>query len=240
MIGLILAAGKGTRLQEMSKSIPKTLLPIGKTTCLEHIILGMKGAGIQRVGIVIGHLGEQIEEKYGDGATLGVDITYLKQDLSMYGTGRAVQLAETLAAGERLLVSYGDIFIDPINYKSMVALASETNATISSVNYIDDPTHGAAVYINAEGYVQKIIEKPPAGESDTNWNNAGIYVFQPIIFDYLRKLGKSQRGEYELTEAVRQMVDAGVPVRAHKVTGYWQDIGRPEDLAAIREFFSKE
>lgn len=240
MLGLILAAGKGTRLQEIGKNIPKALLPLGKKTCFEHIIIGMKNAGITRVGIVIGHLGEQIIEKYGKGDSLGVEITYLKQDLNTYGTARAVQLAENLAASERLLVSYGDIIVDPDNYKAIVQLANETQSTISSVNFIDDPSAGAAVYLNAKGYVERIIEKPVKGESTTNWNNAGIYAFQPIIFDYIRGLSKSQRGEYELTEAVRQMVVDEVPIKAHKITGYWRDIGRPEDLLAIQKLFENK
>lgn len=240
MLGVILAAGKGTRLREIGKDVPKALLPLGKKTCLEHIILGMKDAGVSRFGVVIGHLGELIEEKYGTGETLGVEITYLKQDLSMYGTGRAVQLAEDLAAGEPIFVSYGDIIIDPANYKKMLNLAKATKTTVSSVNWIDDPTLGAAVYLNSEGYIEKIIEKPPAGQSTTNWNNAGVYVFQPLIFDYLRNLVQSQRGEYELTEAVRQMVAAGVPVRAHQISGYWRDIGRPEDVKAVTALLEED
>lgn len=235
MIGLILAAGKGTRLKEMGKNIPKALLPIGNKTCLEHIILGMKDAGITRFGVVIGHLGEMIVERYGSGETLGVEITYLKQDLSMYGTGRAVQLAEGLAGNEPLLVSYGDIIIDPANYKAMVKLANLEQGNVSSVNWIEDPTAGAAVYLSPEGFLEKIVEKPLPGQSQTNWNNAGVYVFQPVIFEYLRGLEQSQRGEYELTEALRQMVVAGVQVRAHKITGYWRDVGRPEDLVAINK-----
>lgn len=240
MLGVILAAGKGTRLKELGKKIPKALLPVGKKTCLEHIILGMKGAGVHRFGIVIGHLGEMIEEKYRTGKSLGVEITYLKQDLSMYGTGRAVQLAEDLAAGKTVMVSYGDILIDPVNYKAMVELAAAEQVSISSVNWMDDPTLGAAVYFDHQGYVEKIIEKPPKGASTTNWNNAGVYVFQPLIFDYLRNLGQSQRGEYELTEAVRQMVAAGVPVRTHQISGYWRDIGSPEDVAAIQELLGDD
>lgn len=238
MLGLILAAGKGTRLQEVGKNIPKALLPIGNKTCLEHIILGMKDAGVTRFGVVIGHLGEMIVKEYGSGDALGVEITYLKQDLSMYGTGRAVQLAEDLAGSEPLLVSYGDIIIDPANYKAMVQLANLKQHNVSSVNWIEDPSAGAAVYLSPEGFLEKIVEKPPAGQSTTNWNNAGVYVFQPLIFDYLRGLEQSARGEYELTEAVRQMVMAGVPVRAHKITGYWRDVGRPEDLVAINELLS--
>ena len=234
MIGLILAAGKGTRLQALGQNLPKALLPIGKKTCLEHIILGMKDAGIRRFGVVIGHLGEKIEERYGSGQSLGVEITYLKQDLSMYGTGRAVLLGRELAGGEPAMVSYGHIIIDPANYKAMADLARRDQTSVSSVNWMDDPTAGAAVYFSEEGYMEKIIEKPPAGTSASNWNNSGVYVFQPVIFDYLANLSKSPRGEYELTAAVLQMVRDGVPVKVHKITGFWQDIGTPEDLAAVQ------
>lgn len=234
MLGVILAAGKGTRLQELSKNIPKALLPIGERTCLEHIILGMKNAGIRRFGVVIGHLGEMIEERYGKGESLGVEIIYLRQDLSMYGTGRAVLLAKDLAGSEPLMVSYGDILIEPGNYRAMLELALREQKTVSSVNWMDDPAAGAAVYFNAEGILERIVEKPPRGASTTNWNNAGVYVFQPRIFDYLANLVASPRGEYELTEAVRQMVIGGVPVKVHQITGFWKDIGTPEDVAAIR------
>lgn len=234
MLGVILAAGKGTRLKELGKSVPKSLLPIGQRTCLEHIILGMKGAGVRRFGIVIGHLGELIEERYGSGESLGVEITYLKQDLSIYGTGRALLLARDLAGNEPLMVSYGDILIERSNYKAMVDLARREQTPVSSVNWMDDPAAGAAVYFNDEGYLENIIEKPPKGTSTTNWNNAGVYVLQPLIFDYLANLSKSPRGEYDLTAAVRQMVIAGVAVKVHQITGFWKDIGTPEDVAAIR------
>lgn len=239
MLGVILAAGKGTRLQEIGKNLPKALLPIGEKTCLEHIILGMKDAGIQRFAVVIGHLGEMIEKRYGRGEALGVQIHYLKQDLSVYGTGRAVLLARELAGAEPLMVSYGDILIEPSNYKAMVELALREKTSVSSANWIDDPTAGAAVYFSEDGYLEKLVEKPPKGTSTTNWNNAGVYVFQPLIFDYLAKLRKSPRGEYELSEAVRQMVVSGVPVKAHKISGFWQDIGTPEDVAAIRHLLEK-
>jgi NDP-sugar pyrophosphorylase family protein len=234
VLGVILAAGKGTRLKELGKNVPKALLPIGNKTCLEHIITGMKGAGVDRVGVVIGHLGEMIEEQYGSGESLGVEITYLKQDLSMYGTGRALLLARDLAGDEPLMVSYGDILIEASNYKAMVTLARQEQTSVSSVNWMDDPTAGAAVYFGDDGFLERIIEKPPKGTSTTNWNNAGVYVFQPLIFDYLANLGKSERGEYDLTEAVRQMVTAGAVVKVHQITGFWKDIGTPEDVAAIR------
>lgn len=239
MLGVILAAGKGTRLKSLGKNIPKALIEVGGKPCLEHIILGMKKAGITRFGIVIGHLGEQIKERYGSGADLGVDITYLRQDLSEYGTGRAAMLAEELAAGEPIMLSYGDIIIHPDNYPALRERSEGGRYPTNSVNWVDDPSAGAAVYLQPNDTVEKIVEKPAPGTATTNWNNAGIYVYPPILFDYLRRLKESPRGEYELTDALRQMVEDGLEVRSHRITGYWRDIGRPEDVAAINELLAQ-
>lgn len=239
MLGVILAAGKGTRLGKLGENLPKALLPIGKKTCLEHIMLGMKAAGVRRFGIVIGYLGEMIEEKYGSGESLGVEITYLRQDLCVYGTAKAVQLAEELSQGEPIFVSYGDIIIEPSNYQAMVDLYLQNQTSVSSANYIEDPYEGGAAYFDDQGFLEKIVEKPPKGTSTTTWNNAGVYIFKPEIFDYLRTLEKSERGEYELTQAVRNMVQSGTRVSVHKITGYWQDIGSPEDLARIQTLVEK-
>jgi dTDP-glucose pyrophosphorylase len=88
--------------------------------------------------------------------------------------------------------------------------------------------------------VERIEEKPPKGTSTTNWNNSGIYVYPPIVFDYIDRIEQSARGEYELSNALRLMVEDGLEVRSHKIFGYWRDIGRPEDLEAINELLAKE
>lgn len=227
MRGVILAAGKGTRLGALGAVMPKALLPVGKIPCLEHIILGMKEAGVQRFAVVIGHLGEMIQSRYGDGSSLGVEITYLQQDLAKYGTGAAVLLAEEFTGGEPFFVSYGDIALHPANYPAMAALYREHQTMVSSANWVADPTLGAAVYLDERGFLERLVEKPPRGTSATNWNNAGVYILLPQVFDYLKKLTPSARGEYELTAAVTQMAAEGVPIMVHRITGFWQDVGNP-------------
>jgi len=233
--GVILAAGRGTRLKGLGKELPKVLLNVGERTCLEHIVLGMKSAGITEFIVVIGHLGEVIKERYGDGESLGVNITYVTQDLREYGTGKAVALVEHLVQDEPFILSYGDIIIDPANYKALLDVYERNNSIVESVNWVDDPKDGAAVYFDESNRVEQVIEKPPAGTAKTNWNNAGLYVYKPVIFEYLRKTRQSSRGEYELTSALKLMLEDNVPVTAYKIQGYWQDIGRPEDLKRISQ-----
>ena len=227
MRGVILAAGKGTRLGALGAKVPKALLPVGKKPCLEHIILGMREAGVDRLAVVIGHLGELIQARYQDGSSLGVQITYLQQDLARYGTGAALLQAEQFVQGEPFFVSYGDIAIAPENYRAMAQLFNEHGTMVSSINWMDDPTHGAAVYLGAGGFVERLVEKPPPGTSQTNWNNGGGYIFLPQVFHYLKNLRPSPRGEYELSAAVAQMAADGVPIKAHRITGFWRDIGAP-------------
>src|SRR5262249_50296580 len=78
--------------------------------------------------------------------------------------------------------------------------------------------------------VERIVEKPPRGSSATRWNNAGIFVFSPLVLDYAARLEPSARGEYELPQAIARMVGDGRNVRAVPVGDFWSDVGTPDDL----------
>ena len=106
MRGEILAAGKGTRLGALGAKVPIALLPVGKKPCMEHINLGKREAGVDRMAVVIGHLGELIQARYQDGSYLGVQITYLQKDQARYGTGAALLQAEQFVQGDPSFVSY--------------------------------------------------------------------------------------------------------------------------------------
>ena len=104
-----------------------------------------------------------------------------------------------------------------------------------TVKDVDDPYRGAAVYVERDRVTQ-IIEKPPPGSSTTPWMNAGVYCFRPSVFDELDRIQLSPRGEYELTDAVVQMLDRGVRFGWLPIDGFWKDVGRPEDLRGAEEF----
>jgi NDP-sugar pyrophosphorylase family protein len=151
------------------------------------------------------------------------------------GTGSGALLAQTFAAHEPFLLTYGDILCDPVEYRRAAQILFEEPeiAAVVAVKAVDDPWQGAAVYAE-NGRISRILEKPPKGTSTTRWNSAGFYAFRPVVFDYLAQLQPSPRGEYELTTALDIMRSDGLDLRISPIEGPWRDVGRPEDLAAAR------
>ncbi len=239
MKGVILAAGKGTRLEELTENKPKALLKVGNKNCLEHIIEGMRDAGITDIIVVIGYQGQQIVDYFGDGNKLRVNLQYVKQSLDKYGTGYAGSLVEPLI-DDSFMLSFGDIIITKDNYQRLYNQYQNYDnvSAVISLNWVDDPSEGGAVYIKEDGLVKKLVEKPPQGSSKTNWNSAGLFIFSPILFKYLKKISKSERGEYEISHAINLMINDGVDISSFKIDSYWQDIGTPEDYEHIQKILS--
>jgi NDP-sugar pyrophosphorylase family protein len=216
----------------MTGEIPKPMLPVRGRPMLEHILERLAEVGVQRFFLVAGYQYQTIEE-YFSKWPLPVEICV--QD-PVDGTGSAARLARTFASGEPFLLTYGDILCDAAEYRRCAGVLQQNEAVAAAiaVNAVDDPWQGGAVY-EERGRIQRIIEKPPKGTSTTHWNNAGVYGFQPVIFDYLDLLRPSPRGEYELTSAFAMMLNDGLDLRISPVEGNWRDVGRPEDLAAVNQ-----
>ncbi len=235
---VVLAAGRGTRMGALTALTPKPLLTVNGTPLINRVLGGLAAAGVRRAVVVIGYLGEQIEAALGDGAALGLALTYRRQEVAD-GTARALLLAADAVGDVPCLVSWGDILVPRAFYREFCAAWAQRACDAQlAVNDVDDPWAGAAVYVDADWRVTRLEEKPPRGTSTTRWNNAGIMAFTPLIFDYARRLAPSPRGEYELPQAVTQMVRDGRAVYAVPVNGPWSDVGTPEDLAAAQALFA--
>jgi dTDP-glucose pyrophosphorylase len=241
MRAVILAAGRGTRMGALTATIPKPLLTLCGRPIIEHIVLGLKQAGLHEVVVVTGYRGEQIRAHLGDGAGLGVHATYRVQDRPE-GTARALLLVRDVAGDGPFVLSWGDIVVHPYNYGALVSeFRRVPSDALLMVNEVDDPWRGAAVHINAEWRVTQLVEKPPRGAAGTRWNNAGLFVLTPVIFEYAEHLAPSPRGEYELPQAIAAMIADGRSVRARPVQGFWSDLGTPEDLRlAERVYLASE
>jgi dTDP-glucose pyrophosphorylase len=98
------------------------------------------------------------------------------------------------------------------------------------LNVVDDPYRGAAVYIDDDHTIIRMIEKPPRGTSTTNLNNGGIMILPGDVFSYTVRLTPSPRGEYELTDIFGMMCDDGRVLKGYILSGYWKDVGTPLDL----------
>lgn len=237
MKGVILAAGRGTRMGALTATMPKPLLPLRGRAIIEHILAGFRSAGVEEIVIVVGYRGEQIEAALADGSRLGLRLYYRRQPRAD-GTARAVLLARDVVGDEPFLLSWGDIVID---FGEYAALGREFQARpcdlLLSLNHVDDPWRGGAVYVDDDYRVTRLIEKPEPGTSTTHWNNAGLFIHTRLVFEYAERMQPSARGEYELPQAIAAMIAAGCRVQAYPLRGYWSDLGTPEDLAqAERDF----
>jgi NDP-sugar pyrophosphorylase family protein len=237
---VLLAAGRGKRLGEITAKTPKPMLAIAGAPLIQHVVHVLAEAGIAEFAIVVGYLAEQVElwcRNYS-AANSHLKVTPIRQ-AELNGTGGAMLAAEPFLKGEeRFIFGWGDILMDRTNYPRFVEHARRDEYDLMlAANRVKDPFRGAAVYLDSEMRVERLDEKPAEGMAQTEWNNAGLFASGPILFDYIRRLELSPRGEYELPGAISRMIAEGRHVRAVDMRGFWSDIGTPKDLDAARALF---
>jgi NDP-sugar pyrophosphorylase family protein len=218
---------------EMTRDIPKPMLPVQGRPLLEHIVERLSVYGTSQFIVVIGYQGELIRRHFEKTNPTNLEIQFVWQK-PVNGTGSGALLAREFVRQNPFLLTFGDILCDPAEYRraSRILLNHPAVTAAVAVKAVDDPWQGAAVY-QEQGRITRVIEKPPRGTSATHWNSAGFYTFRPVIFDYLERLQPSPRGEYELTSALDHMLADGLDLRISPIEGPWRDVGRPEDLAAL-------
>ena len=228
---VILAAGRGTRMRELTSELPKPMIAVRGKPILLHIVEGLRDAGVSEFLIVIGYRADVVQDFFGDGSRFGVGISYETQILQD-GTGKVVEQGRAFVGTDAFILSYGDILIDPVNYSRLVRLDANTEAIVS-VKRDEDVSKGGAVFVNADFELIDLREKPKPGELTSPWYNAGGYAFRPSIFEYIAGLQRSPRGEFELTDAIGDLARSGKKVRALELTGDWADVRDPEILADL-------
>jgi dTDP-glucose pyrophosphorylase len=230
---VLLAAGRGTRMRELTAELPKPMIKVREKPVLLHIVEGLQTAAIKNFLIIVGYHGDTVRDYFGDGTCFGLRINYAMQAVQD-GTGRVVDLARDFIDGSPFILSYGDILVDPRNYRSISNLADDVEAVIS-VKRNEDVSQGGAVFLNAQMELVDLREKAKPGEETSPWYNAGLYAFRPSIFEFTAKLQPSPRGEYELTDAIREMAQSGKKVKALEIAGEWADVRDPEILARLNQ-----
>lgn len=232
-LGVILAAGKGTRLMPFSSRFPKPLLPVLGRPLIEHQIEQLRALGVERVLIVIGHLGAEIVRHLGDGTRLGVSIEYVEQ-------GEALGIAHGLARVERwvdrpVMVLLGDIFFVHDGLERMLDVLDEGADAVLAVKEetdVDAIRRNFVVIEDPSGRISRVIEKPrhPRGRL----KGCGIYLFKPEFFDSLRRTPRTaMRDEYELTDGIQIFIDDDYLVKAARVIQEDLNVTHPEDLLAL-------
>jgi dTDP-glucose pyrophosphorylase len=234
---LILAAGRGTRMRELTAELPKPMIDVRGKPVLQHIIEGLRDAGIRHCLIVVGYRADAVQDFFGDGSHYNVGIQYKTQTVQD-GTGRVVELAHDFVTDRPFILAYGDILVDPANYERLMNLSDDVEAMLT-VTGGEDVSKGGAVFVNEQMELIDIREKSDRwsdlSQGAMPFYNAGLYAFRPSIFDFTQKLKPSPRGEYELTDAIRDLAQSGKKVKALELTGQWADVRDPEILAQLNQ-----
>src|SRR5437763_10200272 len=160
---VILAAGRGTRMRELTADVPKPMIKVRGKPILLHIVEGLQAAGIKDFLLIVGYHSETIREYFGDGTCFGLRIQYATQ-VVQDGTGRVVDLARDFVGDSPFVLSYGDILVAPANYKCVVDLPNDVEAVIT-VKRGEDVSKGGAVFVNQEMELVDLREKSQPGEA---------------------------------------------------------------------------
>ena len=219
MKALILIGGFGTRLRPLTCTTPKSLLPIVNRPFLEYQLELLKRHGIREIILCVSYLSHIFEDYFGSGKKWGLKIQYVHEKEPL-GTGGAIKNAEELI-DEPLLVLNGDVLtdIDLISLKEFHK-KNKAMATIA-LNRVKDPTIYGLVETDKKGKIQRFVEKPSWDEVTTNAINAGIYLFEPQVLDFIPK-GKNFSVERGLFP---DLLAKKLPLYGYIFKGYWLDIG---------------
>jgi len=224
MKAFILAAGDGTRMQPLTASMPKSLLSVAGKPLIQHMLETLKACKIKDVTILVGPGRRRIEQEFGDGSDLGMNLDYLVQKKPL-GTANAVGIASK-TINEPFIAINGDIILNKKTIKNVLDAHKKNKSMMVTGFEVDNP-HEYGVFDVKKGKMLKVAEKSKRPPS--NLANAGIYLFTPEVFDFIDKTPKSIRGEYEITETLNLMA-AKNDIYCETFEGQWMDVGRPWNL----------
>lgn len=233
MKAVILAAGEGTRLRPITSTRPKTMIPLAGKPYLAHTILGLKEAGIEHILLVVGYKEKLIKDYFENyKKVFDIKIEFITQK-EYLGTAHAASHAKDFINDEPFLLMYGDILVDRIVFKEIIQKFKETKTDgLISLIKVDNPENFGIISLDSNVFVEKITEKPASELNLGNLANAGIFIFDSMIFDAIEKTKKSIRNEYEFTDSMEFLINH----LNKKIYGliiedrFWSDIGLPWQL----------
>lgn len=225
MKGLILCAGKGTRLQPLSLSQPKTLLPVANRPVLFYCIENLVMQGITDIGIVIHPSQQQIRQRIGNGTQFQASISYIYQR-EPKGIGHAILQARSFIDEEPFVLLLGDnLIMEPLQHLIEAYHQQQENRASIMLAEVENPRDFGIATIK-DHRVIKVVEKPEKPES--NYAVIGAYVFDPVIFEAVSSISPSRRGEYEISDAIQWLIDQKYPITYSVTEKSYFDVGTIE------------
>ena len=244
--GLIAAGGEATRLGELTRVVNKHLLPVGAWPMIYYPLQQLALAGVEEVMVVTGqgHAGQLIDllgngrmSQRGTSAPLfDLDLTY-KVQVAAGGIAQVVGMAETFAGNDKLIVCLGDNIFEYAEAEAIRSFAAGDAGAAVFVKEVADPERFGVVVYGDDERVVDVVEK--AGVVDLRYASppssdavVGLYCYSPDVFDLIRGLEPSSRGELEITDVNRHYAERGT-LACNRVTGWWEDAGTQESLPQL-------
>jgi mannose-1-phosphate guanylyltransferase len=221
--------GLGTRLRPLTDNIPKSVVPVLNRPFMEHTLAYLKKYGIEDIILTLNYLPEVIHERFGNGERYGVHLTYCLETEPRGTAGAVKNAAEYLDTS--FFVFNGDIFTD-LDLSAMLAFhkQSRAGATIS-LTWVENPAAFGVVETDGDQKVRRFIEKPPPGTETTHWINAGTYILEPGILEYI-----PADVHYMFEKGLfPDILSRGEPVYGYPYRGYWLDMGTPGKYFKLNE-----
>ncbi len=228
MKALVLCAGKGTRLRPFTYTIAKQLIPVANKPVLFYTLENIKKLDIEEVGIVVNPQNKEVfEETLKDGSKFGLRIQYIVQE-EPKGLAHAVWIAKDFLGEEDFLMYLGDnLILEDLKPFVKEFLENEDIQASILLSPVKDPTR-FGIAVMKDGKVIEVVEKPKVPPS--NLAIVGLYLFRSLIFEGIKNIKPSWRGELEITDAIGYLIKRGYKVMGHIIFGWWKDTGKPEDL----------
>jgi glucose-1-phosphate thymidylyltransferase len=236
MKGVILAAGKGSRLYPVTYEIPKPLLPLANRPTLFYAFDRLKEMGIQEICVVVGENEPQMREALGDGSAQGVQLSYVKQT-EPKGLAHALTFAKDFVGDEPFVMYLGDAIYGSDFKVHADRFLTSGCANLNIVKPVEDPSRFGVANVEGDRIV-RLVEKPAQPES--NLAMAGLYFFRPAIWQAIEGLQPSARGEYEITDAIQRLVDLGETVLAGVYDSEWFDTGTLDSFLETSAYLIKD
>ncbi len=224
---VVLAAGKGTRMKELTEDRAKVMVEIDGRPFFHFLLKNLEKAGFKDVGIIVGYKKETIIDFFGNKFG-NLNLTYIEQEEQL-GTGHAAKTARKFAGNENFVLLMGDNLYSPSDLKAVAR--NDEFCYIAGKAHNNPEKYG--VLVKKGEHLERIVEKPKVFVG--NIINTGLYKLTPEIFDALERIRKSPRGEYEITDALTLLAKEG-KVKVFLVKDYWLDFGCKEDMPRIASF----
>ncbi|MHB0976072.1 MAG: nucleotidyltransferase family protein [Candidatus Aquicultorales bacterium] len=226
---MILAGGLGTRLRPAVENLPKSMAPVAGKPFLEHQLIRLKTFGYTEVVLLVGHMSELISDRFEDGSSLGMDISYSKEETPL-GTGGAVRNALHLLKKTFLLLN-GDTFFD-VDYNELADLHRERRAVLTiALAHAEEAARYGLVRVGEDGRVLAFDDKAANGPGLIN---GGVYVMERSAIE---RVPEGQRISLE-KEVIPEVIKSGLPVYGRIFKGAFIDIGTPEAYEMAQHFLA--